>query len=272
MRTIRLLFTLFAIWLTTSCTKDQLLDDQSQATRNGSMDSKSKPTQVKIGVLSDIHYMAPELLLNGAENGEAFQAYLAYDPKLLQFSDPIFRTALSKIQREKPDILLIPGDLTKDGEAVSHEAVAGILQQVIDNGTKVYVIPGNHDINNPEARQYNGNESSATPTITAAEFSTLYKNCGYDEAIYKDAYSLSYISQPFTGLWILAIDDCKYYDNTDIAIVSGVIRDETMSWILQKLDEARANNITVLGMMHHGIVEHFMGQNAVDPGYVTDNG
>jgi len=271
MKTLRFLSTLLAICLITSCTKDLLQDEKSQATFNGNIDSKIKPAQVKIAILSDIHYLAPDLLINGAENGEAFQTYLAYDPKLLHFSDPLFRTALSKIQREKPDILLIPGDLTKDGEALSHQAVAGILQQVISNGIKVYVIPGNHDINNPEASQYNGNEASATPSITAADFSSLYKDCGYDEAIYTDPNSLSYISQPFAGLWILAIDDCKYYDNTDIAIVSGVIRDETMTWILQKLEEARANNIMVLGLMHHGIVEHFMGQNAVDPGYVTDN-
>ena len=44
-----------------------------------------------------------------------------------------------------------------------------------------------------------------------------------------------------------------------------------MAWMLEKLAFAKANNITVLGLMHHGIVEHFTGQQQVDYGYVTDN-
>jgi hypothetical protein len=82
---------------------------------------------------------------------------------------------------------------------------------------------------------------------------------------------LSYICQPFNKIWILGIDDCKYYLNGSSAIVSGVIKDGTMKWIRNKLAEAKRRNITVLAMMHHGIVEHYTGQTTLDPGYVTDN-
>jgi predicted MPP superfamily phosphohydrolase len=137
MKTLRFLFTILAICFLAACTKDLPTEDMSQVPSNGSNELKSKPLQLKIAVLSDIHYMDPSLLMNGAENGLAFQTYLAYDPKLIQFSDPIFRTALSKIVREKPDIVLIPGDLTKDGEPVSHESVAALLHQLADDGIKV---------------------------------------------------------------------------------------------------------------------------------------
>lgn len=272
MKTLRIFFAFLVICLLAACTKDLPTDNLSQVPINGIDESKSKPAQVKIAIISDIHYMDPSLLINGAENGLAFQTYLAYDPKLIQFSDPIFRTTLSKIVREKPDIVLIPGDLTKDGEPVSHEAVATILHQLAADGIKVYVVPGNHDINNPEAKQYDGNIAYEIPSITAGDFSTIYGAFGFDNAISRDANSLSYICEPYTGLWILGIDDCEYYNNTPTtALVQGIIKPETKAWILEKLSYAKANNIIVLGMMHHGIVEHFTGQQQVDYGYVTDN-
>jgi len=268
MKNLKFLLLLLMISFIAACTKDIPIDDQSQAPSKSSIDLKSKPAKLKIAVMSDIHYMDPSLLI---ADGSAFQTYLAYDPKLLQFSDQIFRTVLSQIKLEKPDIVLIPGDLTKDGEKVSHMAMAGLLQQLADDEIKVYVIPGNHDINNPEAVSYDGDITNVVPTINAGDFSDIYGNFGYSNPKFKDPNSLSYICEPYSNLWILGIDDCKYEDNDNIAIVSGVIKPGTMDWIEEKLQYARENNITVLSMMHHGIVEHFIGQQQLDPGYVTDN-
>ncbi len=271
MKTIKLVCTLVLFACMTSCTKDFLQEESSKATDNQTSELKSKPQQLKIAVISDIHFMHPTLLQNGADYGLAFQTYLASDPKLIAFSGPIFATVLSDLLLEKPDIVLIPGDLTKDGEMVSHQAMAGLLGQLAAAGIKVYVIPGNHDINNPEAVAYDGNTASPVPSISADDFSTIYSSFGYGNALYRDPNSLSYICQPFGKLWILGIDDCKYYDNTTFATVSGVIKPGTMDWIQSKMQEARENNITVLAMMHHGMVEHYTGQNQLDPGYVTDN-
>ncbi len=271
MKKLKFLILILMIFVVAACTKDYLADNSPQATDDGYNALKCKPLQIKIAVVSDIHYMSPSLLKNGAANGEAFQAYLAADPKLLEYSDPILRKVISQLKRDKPDIVLIPGDLTKDGEKVCHEALASMLQQLADCGIKVFVIPGNHDINNPEARIYNGDNESKAPSIKVSDFPKIYGNFGYKNAICRDPNSLTYISQPYNGLWILGIDDCKYYDNTNLALVSGVIKPETMTWILGKLQEAKQKNITVLSMMHHGIVEHYMGEQQLDPGYVTDN-
>lgn len=229
-------------------------------------------SHLKIAVIADIHYMDPSLLVNGAENGEAFQNYLNADPKLIQYSDAIFKQALSKLAGERPDILLIAGDLTKDGERVSHESVARMLQPLRNAGTKIFVVPGNHDIHNPEARTYNGNNESVTPTITPADFTSLYADYGYKAAIARDPNSLSYVAQPYADLWILAIDDCKYYENVGaIAVVGGNIKTETMHWIKDQMALANSKGVRVLALMHHNLIEHYSGQTQLDPGYVTDN-
>ena len=227
---------------------------------------------IKIAVVSDIHYMDPALLQNGAENGQAFQDYLNADPKLIQYSDAITRQMISEVTKEKPDMLLIPGDLTKDGERVSHQSLVSLLRPLISKGIKVIVVPGNHDIMNPEARSYNGDAATPTPSVTPSEFASIYHEFGYGDAIYRDPNSLSYVSQPYSDIWILAIDDCKYTENTNgIAVIGGNIKNETMAWIKTRLAEAKQRNIRVFGMMHHNLIEHYANQNVLDPQYVTDN-
>jgi predicted MPP superfamily phosphohydrolase len=257
-----------------TCILGACVDELTPDVNLNSADSdllKSAKKPVKIAVVSDIHYFDPSLLINGAENGTAFQAYLAADPKLIQFSKPIFNQVLAELQTEMPDILLIPGDLTKDGEKISHKAMANILQNVAKKGIKVYVIPGNHDINNPGSIGYDGNVGFETPTITAAEFASIYSDFGYKKAKERDPNSLSYLCEPFSNLWILGIDACKYDQNLLKAEVSGEIKPETMAWIQEKLKKAKKDKITVLAMMHHGIMEHYIGQETLDKGFVVDN-
>ncbi len=270
MKTLRVFAFLILVMLAASCSKDLVINQPDQVSdQENSL--KSALLIKKIAVMSDIHYLDPSLLLNGAAQGTAFKTYLKTDPKLIEFSDPILKKAISEIVAQKPNILLIPGDLTKDGEKVSHKSMAKFLKQISGYGIKVFVIPGNHDINNPEAVAYNGNNSSPTPSISAPDFVNIYSDFGYKNAISRNINSLSYVCEPFYKVWILGIDDCKYYMNGSLATVSGVIKDGTMKWIKNRLAEAKRRNITVLGMMHHGIIEHFTGQETLNPGYVTDN-
>lgn len=268
MRILTFFAVLMMAFLTSSCTRE-MLTDPSETGNNTNL--KSAKPQLKIAVMSDIHYLDPSLLINGAETGDAFQEYLMFDPKLIQYSEPILKEAIAEIIAAKPDILLIPGDLTKDGEKICHDAVAALLGEVAEQGIKIFVVPGNHDINNPEAVTYDGANDFPTGTVTAEEFTTLYAGYGYENAISRDPNSLSYVCEPFNNLWILGIDDCKYEANTTLAIVDGNIKTETMTWIQQQLEKAKKNNITVLGMMHHGIIEHYSNQELLEPGYLTDD-
>ena len=270
MKKLKVFVFMILVLLVASCTKEVVIEQAAQ-TNDQEFGLKSAMPMLKIAVMSDLHFMDPSLLSNDAATGAAFMTYLNYDPKLIEFSGPILQEAISEIVAAKPNILLIPGDLTKDGEKVSHETMANILKQISERGIKVFVIPGNHDVNNPEAVSYNGNNSTPAPGISAAEFASIYADFGYNTAISRDVNSLSYICEPYNKTWILAIDDCKYDQNGPTAIVSGLIKEGTMTWIQAQLAKAKKKNITVLAMMHHGIVEHYTGQEALDPGYVTDN-
>jgi 3',5'-cyclic AMP phosphodiesterase CpdA len=224
---------------------------------------------LKIAILSDLHYMNPSLL---EADGSAFQMYLMQDPKLLAESKAITSEIFHNLLEEKPDLVLISGDLTKDGELVSHKALIRQLKQLTEAHIRIVVAPGNHDIGNPDAKLFNGDIAEPVPSITPEEFSQLYSDFGYRTAISKDAASLSYVSQPFRNLRILVLDANEYYNNTpNYCVVAGHIKDETLDWAKLQLAEAQAKGITVIGMMHHGIIEHFMGESVIFADYLVDD-
>lgn len=270
MKNLKFFFLSLMIIVSVSCTKDALLDPSGMLS-DDSNSLKSSQAKLKIAVISDLHYMSPSLMPADPENDYYFQMYLAQDPKLIAFSDPILRQTITELKMAKPDIVLIPGDLTKDGELASHEAVVGLLQELDDLNVKVFVVPGNHDINNPEAFDFSVSPPVPTEKILAAEFASVYGDFGYNDAIYRDENSLSYICQPTEKLWILGIDACRYEENETVAIVGGKIKPETLVWIQEKMAEAQANDIKVLAMMHHGIIQHYYGQEQLDPGYLVEN-
>jgi len=270
MKNLRFFFLSLMIIVSASCTKDALLDPSGMLT-DDSNSLKSSQAKLKIAVISDLHYMSPALMPEDPEKDYFFQMYLAQDPKLIQFSDPILRQAIAELKMAKPDIVLIPGDLTKDGELLSHETLIEILHELLDLNVKVFVIPGNHDVNNPEALDFSVSPPVPTDKISAEDFASMYGDFGYNDAIYRDENSLSYICQPTEKLWILGIDACRYEENVEIAIVGGRIKPETMAWIQEKMAEAQANDVKVLAMMHHGILQHYYGQEQLDPGYLVEN-
>ena len=104
----------------------------------------SSSNSIKIAVISDLHVMAPELLV---KDGNAFEQYLSRDRKMLRESVEILDTLVTDIIDLKPQLVLVTGDLTKDGERASHLLVANQLQRLVDAGIQVLVVPGNHDIN-----------------------------------------------------------------------------------------------------------------------------
>jgi hypothetical protein len=223
----------------------------------------------KIAVLSDIHYYDSQL----GSNGNAFMQYLVSDRKMLLESDSILNSAISSIKSTDSDIVLVTGDLTKDGELVNHIEVAKKLSDLEKAGKKVYVINGNHDINNPHAVKFEGNTITPVPNVSPEIFQQIYNEFGYDEAIAKDTQSLSYVVEPQKGLWIIAMDSCIYQDNMsqNNPTTDGKFSPDRLSWIKKQLEKAQKENITVIGMMHHGLVQHFTVQEEILGEYLIDD-
>jgi predicted MPP superfamily phosphohydrolase len=251
---------LVMIFFCASCAKDQWFDPPSLSADNNSQVNLIYP-QIKIAVASDIHYLNPSIAPDDPENNPVWQAMVTHDRKIFEFSDPIFRKVVTGLMDDKPDILLISGDMAMEGQMQCHNTVSGFLQQLEDCGIKVFVVPGNNDINNPSSQNFKDTPPSPVPSVTEEEFTSIYGSFGYNEALYRDENSLSYICQPYNGLWILGIDGV---DRSNPQKISGAINPLTLAWIQEKMVEANENNFTVLAMMHYGIIEHYSGQNYLE--------
>ena len=217
---------------------------------------------LRIAVISDLHVMAPELLVN---EGPAIEEYLAQDRKMLRESAEILDTLVGDIIDLQPHMVLVTGDLTKDGERVSHHLVASRLQRLVDAGIQVLVVPGNHDINNPDAKVYDGDNTTQAATISRTEFADIYRHMGYDQQSRRDPDTLSYCRDINDKLTILAIDACMDRLNTFVSLgdardhckTSGALEVSTQQWLVDQATAATAAGRYVIAMMHHHLVPHF---------------
>jgi 3',5'-cyclic AMP phosphodiesterase CpdA len=224
---------------------------------------------VRFGVVSDPHIYDTRLGTSGLE----WQLTLYRDPKLLAQSEPILETALASIAQEDIKFLIISGDLTKDGELVDHVLMAQHLAKLEQQGIQVFVVPGNHDIYNPYAVTYVDDSARPVPSVSPKTFRAIYHRFGYGQALSCDASSLSYVAEPVPGLWLLAIDSCKYQENElqGTPVIGGRISPETMAWILAQLQQAKAQGKQVIAFMHHGVNLHFFGEDIMFPDYLVDD-
>jgi 3',5'-cyclic AMP phosphodiesterase CpdA len=223
---------------------------------------------VRFAVISDPHLYDTAL---GIE-GPAFQEYMDSDRKLLPESREILSEALQRVESLSVSFLLIPGDLTKDGEEQDHLLMARQLAALAGKGTKVYVVPGNHDILNPHAVSYSAAGKIRVPNVTPHAFAEIYRDFGYADALYRDPGSLSYVAEPVPGLWLLAVDSANYAENAQkgVPVTGGGLTQGRIDWIESMLAEALRRDKAVISIMHHGVVEHFPGENKYYSEYLVN--
>jgi 3',5'-cyclic AMP phosphodiesterase CpdA len=247
-----------------------LLISCSDSEHNPHIFKKSNATPpLHFAVASDLHIYSKSLGISGLE----FNADLHNDRTLVEESGSILDSLSQMLvnSSHKPEFLLISGDLTRNGAKESHLRVTQSLAKLEQSGIEVFVVPGNHDILNPDATGYTEQRRILVESVSAEEFALLYFNHGYSEAFARDRHSLSYIVEPMPGYWLFAIDSCRYYENGDYSVVGGRIKRETLAWVKEYLELARLQNKQIIAMMHHPLIEHAVGQGQYLADFVLEN-
>ena len=222
---------------------------------------------LRIGVITDLHYLSENLMTKGS----SLDKYVLQNGRTIQHSPAILDKVFEEYILAEIDVLLITGDLTKDGEYQSHIDLTKRLATLEQRGIRVYVIPGNHDINMPNSIGFRADSTYKVNNVSPQQFAEIYDAYGYTSAFSRDSSSLSYVSELDNKTWLLAIDAAKYDEYTTSSITSGRINPETEEWILEILQQAKEKNIRVLGMMHWGLVEHLPYQSIFFAKYLIDD-
>lgn len=271
---------------TLSAFADEPVQNAAAAAPGDADGNAAGDADIKIAVLSDTHYYP----LTYVSDCEDYETYVGGDPKMLEESGSILDAALDMVRQDQPDVLLVSGDLTKDGEKLGHEQLAERFQKLEDDtDTEVFVINGNHDLYNyTDACTFENGKKESAETTEQDDFKTIYKNFGYN-----GEYNAQYFENPNADqgelagqmsytvdlgkFRIVAIDSCCYSPDggngmgTNEHITAGRIDEDLMPWVVERIEEAEAEGDTVIGLMHHGVVPHFQGEEDLLYEYVVDD-
>jgi len=202
---------------------------------------------IKMYIVADPHLMSEKM----TEDSETFNNYLNTVDRMMKFTGFFLDVVEDDVRKNRPDIVVYPGDLTNNGSMVNHREFEKHLKRIKSTGAKVYVVPGNHDINNKKALYFKDDKIHNTESITRDEFTKIYGNYGYDDAILKDANTLSYLVKPYQNLWLLMLDTTKEYPEP-----GGYLNRDTLNWIVTCSDMAKEENAEIIVVMHHNLLDH----------------
>lgn len=194
----------------------------------------------RFGIISDLHIALPQTIQNHPSRFH-----------LVEISIPALEAALKHLISEDLDFLLLPGDLTQDGELVNHQWLAARLKKL---PFPVYVIPGNHDV--PSL-------SATKSTIALQDFSRYYRHCGYHNN--NEPY---YTQEILPGIQLIGLNSNNF--NLEGKQL-GYLDKKQLSWLQAILEKSKDQLILVT--IHHNIIEHFPGQthHVLGQRYMLDN-
>ena len=183
----------------------------------------------------------------------------------IEISISNFQYVIDQLSQLDVDFLLIPGDLTQNGEFENHEWLSQALAQL---PFPAYVIPGNHD-----ALEQQPTETS----IGIDAFPQYYEKYGYGQNeveqrqdnqqgpvgdLKQAERQLYYTCCPLPGLRLIGLNSIAYEEDGK-QHYNGYIDKRQLEWLKQVLAESKAKagaREQVFVMVHHNVLEHLPNQ------------
>ena len=210
--------------------------------------------ETSIYIASDIHLYSKNLI--GDNNTNYIKENFTSDGRVQEYDYELVNSLVNEVNKNKPEYLVISGDLSFNGEKDSHLELVKLLDKIED--TKVLVIPGNHDTYSLNSFSCLDDKVTTIDSITSDEFKSIYKDYGYSDAYSYDKDSLSYIYEISEDKWLLMLDtnQSKYNEEFGMNIVGGSIYENTYKWMEENLRYAKENGIEVISVSHHNLLVH----------------
>lgn len=199
--------------------------------------------QLSFYIITDTHYYENSL---GVE-GKAFNEYMKNEQYFMKESSAILKSTFNRIADDKEtDIVIIPGDLTKNGELESHKSFIRELNGLKEKGKKIFVITAGHDYGDSFA--FRNDEKIEVEGAKFEALAEMYKDFGYGDAIAIDEPTHSYVAEITEGVRMLGIC-CDSFNQP-----KGAMDERLMSWAKEQLDKAKADGCSVFAICHYPII------------------
>ena len=199
---------------------------------------------VSFYLVTDTHYFENAL----EAGGPAFEKNMLTEQYFVKESSAIVKSVFERISEDKEtDIVIIPGDLTKNGEKESHKSFIKELHRLKENGKKIFVITAGHDYND-SAYVLKGDGRVPVESTDFDDLCEMYRDFGYGDAIAIDEPTHSYMAQITEEIRMLAICcDSKGQPK-------GAMDERHMAWAKEQLDKAKKDNCSVFAICHYPII------------------
>ena len=206
---------------------------------------------LKIQFITDTHYYSRK---NGTE-GKAYEKDESKSQMVVKDSDLVLKRAFDMLCEDtSTDIVVLSGDTTRNGELTPHEEFIEMLRDLKKRGKRVYVITATHDYQDGGVTKgFDGDKQIEVPAVEERhDLWDMYYEFGPNEAIATHPHSLSYVVQLAPGYRLFALnDDTNYKPEGERG--SGY-SDDCMHWIMEQLEDAKANDQFVIAMTHHPMI------------------
>ena len=204
---------------------------------------KTSQEPITMMIATDLHLLAKDY------TGDYFKEPSAnFDGKLTHYSNEYLDAFLAEVLEQKPNLLILSGDLTLNGDIKSHEELISRLNTIQQAGIQVLVIPGNHDVGTASADYSAEPEPILVESLFANSFGDYYQNFGANQAISRDTASCSYIYEASPYLRIIMLDT-----NTG---VKGQVHPNTLDWLEKELRSAKLAGADVISVSHQNLHIH----------------
>lgn len=204
----------------------------------------------KFTVIADTHHYSKTL----GTSGKAYELRSGSDQKCLAETSELIDAAFEQIAASDTQAVLIAGDLTNDGERVSHEEFREKLYRLKEK-KPVYVITATHDWccdENP--RRYSGEQvSHDVPVMASNELRDFYRDFGPGAAEAEFTTHLgttSYVVRLNEHIKLLALNDDQNGKGR------AGFKEDHFQWIEEQIKKAREEGCLMIGMEHHLLIAH----------------
>lgn len=197
-------------------------------------------------LISDPHYYSKKNWINV----DPYKFPAKREQQYRRGSEEILKFIGDEICKEgEPEIVLINGDLTNNGELTSHEEMRELLRSLKARGKRVYVTTATHDYrDNGHSYGYDENNNEVeVPAFSREDLYDYYFEFGMNEAISIHKPSMSYTVNLNDEYVLLALND-------DHGKHHAGYTDDCFEWIKDQVTRAQAQGKFVVAMTHHPVL------------------
>lgn len=196
-------------------------------------------------VASDLHFLDPSL--RDTSSPYYRKAIDNADGKITDYAKEILDAFFEEVRKQKPDALILTGDLSWNGAEKSHHTLAEYFAKLESEGIEVDVLPGNHDLGAYPSVCFTLDGVQRVDSLSPHSFRELDYRFGPEGAIAFAPDSFSYLLHPRKELYLLFLDSSSPGGD--------YVSKETVSW-LENTVASLPPAATLLTFSHQNLLVH----------------